>query len=104
MTPGWWSWQEYHHTRTTESFGAKRGRRSRQTFNAAAARQIQVRLSPDDIERLVRGVSGWTSDHTLAAEFSVHRNTVQRLLRTQGLVLFRKACPASRKRPCDAWC
>lgn len=69
---------------------AKRGGRGRPLTEATAVRrQIQVRLSPDDIDRLVEGYQAGSRTTQLAVKFGVHRNTVQRLLRARGAHLAR---------------
>ena len=66
---------------------AKRGRRARQRSEAVTPRQVQVRLSPEDVDRLVVAYRAGRRTTQLAAEFGVHRNTVQRLLKARGLLL-----------------
>jgi hypothetical protein len=64
---------------------AKRSRQGRPASEATATRrQIQIRLSPDDIDRLVAAYQAGGRTTPLAVEFGVHRNTVQRLLKARG--------------------
>jgi hypothetical protein len=50
-----------------------------------AIRQVQVRLCPDNVDRLVAAYQDGRGTTRLAAEFGVHRNTVQRLLSARGV-------------------
>lgn len=59
----------------------RRGRARSLLEAAGVQRQIQIRLSPDDIDRLVAAYQAGSRTAKLAVEFGVHRNTVQRLLR-----------------------
>jgi hypothetical protein len=68
---------------------AKRGGRGRQRSETVTPRQVQVRLSPDDIGRLVAAYQSGRRTTELAMEFGVHRNTVQRWLTARGLLLSR---------------
>ncbi len=66
------------------------GRRGRPPSEVTATRrQAQIRLSSNDIDRLVAAYHAGGRTTQLAAEFGVHRNTVQRLLRAQGAHLAR---------------
>ena len=57
------------------------------TEATATRRQIQIRLSPEDIDRLVAAYQAGRRTTQLAAEFGVHRNTVQRMLTSRGIRL-----------------
>jgi hypothetical protein len=66
---------------------ARSGARDRQRSEAVTSRQVQIRLSPSEVDRLVAAYQGGRRTIQLAAEFGVHRNTVRRLLHTRGLLL-----------------
>jgi len=64
---------------------AKRGGRGRPLSEAAPTRrQVQIRLSPEDIDRLLAAYQAGGRTTQLAGQFGVHRNTVQRLLKGRG--------------------
>ena len=69
---------------------ARRGRRDQRPLDTTATRQVQQRLSPDDVDRLAAAYEAGGRTVELAKAFGIHRNTVQRPLKACGDVDLRR--------------